>query len=114
MEEKANKNDIIDNKNMLQLIPSLAIERIGEVFTYGARKYSGWNWAKGIEYSRLYGALQRHMNAWYRGENKDPETGKSHLAHAGCCLMMLLELEELRPDLDDRPQHYKSKINKDE
>jgi len=109
MIEKATKNDITDDKNMLQLMPPLAIERIAEIFTYGSKKYSEWNWAKGLEYSRLYGALQRHMTAWYKGENIDLETGKSHLAHAGCCLMMLLELEELRPDMDDRPQHYKLK-----
>ena len=107
MEECAMKNDISDNKVMMQLLPPLAQERIAEVFTFGAKKYDDWNWAKGMEYSRLYGALNRHMTAWYKGEDNDPETTKSHLAHAGCCIMMLLELSETRPDLDDRPKHYK-------
>lgn len=114
MEERANKNDKIDGKNMMQLFPPLAQQKISEVFTYGAYKYADWNWAKGMEYSRLYGALQRHMTSWYMGENVDPETGKSHLAHAGCCITMLLEMEELKPDMDDRPQFYKSKTQKNE
>jgi hypothetical protein len=114
MEEKAVKNDQKDEKNMLQLMPPLATERIAEVFTFGAKKYSDWNWSKGMEYSRLYGAMQRHITAWYKGESIDPETGKSHLAHAGCCVMMLLEMEELRPDMDDRPSHYEPKKKADE
>ena len=65
-----------------------------------------WNWSNGIAYSRLYGALQRHMTAWYTGQELDPETGKSHLWHAGCCIMFLIEMAELRTDLDDRPKHY--------
>jgi hypothetical protein len=39
---------------------------------------------------RYFGALMRHMTAWYDGEKKDPESGKSHLAHAGCCLLFLM------------------------
>lgn len=105
--EHAKKDDIKDNKVMMQLLPPLAQERIAEVFTFGARKYDGWNWSKGMEYSRLYGALNRHMGAWYKGEDLDLETGKSHLAHAGCCLMMLLEMAELKPEMDDRPKFYK-------
>lgn len=108
MKQEASKNDILDDKIMMQLLPPLASERIAEVFTYGAKKYDSWNWSKGLDYSRIYGALQRHITTWYKGENLDSETSKSHLAHAGCCIMMLLELEELRPDLDDRPKHYKN------
>jgi hypothetical protein len=36
----------------------------------------------------------RHLNAYQKGELKDPETGLSHLAHASCGLMMLLEFEQ--------------------
>lgn len=100
-------------KNRLELLPPIALERIAEVFTFGAKKYDSWNWSKGIAVSRLYGALQRHLNAWYRGEEIDPESGKSHLSHAGCCMIMLLETAELRKDLDDRPTHYKPKANDD-
>ena len=33
--------------------------------------------------------MQRHIDAWWGGEQKDPETGEHHLAHAICCGMFL-------------------------
>lgn len=108
-ESKAQKFD--DDKNRVDLLPPLALQRIAEIFTFGANKYSSWDWSKGLSFSRLYGALLRHVFAWFRGERNDPESGKSHLYHAGCCIMMLIEMNELRPDLDDRPIHYKKEIN---
>lgn len=62
------------------------------------------NWRKGIKLSRLIAALMRHLFAFARGEDSDPETGLPHLAHAGCCLMFLAALHKQRPDLDDRPK----------
>jgi hypothetical protein len=76
--------------------------RIAEVMTYGKKKYSAHNWRGGLSYSRLLAAALRHIFAYLGGESKDPETGLSHLGHASCCLMMLLEFETTRPDLDDR------------
>ena len=101
-----------NEKNLVQLLPVISMERIAQIFTFGAKKYSQWNWSKGIEYSRIYGALLRHLFAWYRGEKIDSESGQSHLYHAGCCIMMLIEMEELRPDMDDRPVHYQDKKEK--
>jgi hypothetical protein len=96
-----------DNKVRMELLPVSALIGIAEVFTFGAKKYDSWNWAKGIKYSRLYGALLRHMTAWYKGEEIDPESGKSHLYHAGCCLMMLIDTQKnLDKSLDDRPGFY--------
>jgi hypothetical protein len=42
------------------------------------------------------------MFAWWRGEDTDPETGLSHLAHAGCCLMFLMEYQRNSWGTDDR------------
>lgn len=94
-------------KNKMELLPPFALEKIAEIFSFGSIKYNAWNWSNGLKYSRLYGSLMRHMNAWYRGELTDPESNKSHLYHAGCNIMMLIEMEEFRKDLDDRPNHYK-------
>jgi len=86
----------------MSLLSSIALIRMAEGMTYGKKKYSANNWRGGIVYSRIYSALQRHLTAWNGGESTDGESGLSHLSHASCCLMMLLEFETTRPDLDDR------------
>lgn len=48
------------------------------------------NWEKGLAWGRLSGALLRHLWAWMRGEERDPESGLPHLAHMACCALMLL------------------------
>jgi hypothetical protein len=89
-------------KPTLALLSPVAINKIGLVMNYGATKYADHNWRKGISWSRLLSACLRHTFAYIGGEDKDPETGISHLAHAACCLMFLLEFEETHPELDNR------------
>lgn len=79
-----------EKKNRLDLIPFDALEEIGLVFSYGSLKYTDRNWEGGMNWSRLFGAILRHLIAFWRGENFDPETNLSHLAHAGCGILMLL------------------------
>jgi hypothetical protein len=90
------------DKPRTDLLPWRPIRAIAEVLGFGSRKYAAHNWRKGIAISRLLGAAIRHIFAYLNGEDKDPESGLSHLAHAGCCIMFALEMEETRPDLDDR------------
>lgn len=61
------------------------------------------NWELGMDWSRVFGALMRHMWSWWKGEKLDPETGKSHLWHAGCCIAFLIAYEERNVGNDDRP-----------
>ena len=93
------------SKVALHLIPPELVVEIGKVLTFGAAKYAPRNWERGMEWHRAYGALLRHMLAWWNGEELDPETGLSHLAHAGCCLAFLITYAH-RPEyrrFDDRP-----------
>lgn len=90
------------DKLRMELLPIYSLEEIAKVCTYGAKKYDAWNWKKGISYSRLLGATMRHLLSWARGIDKDPETGLSHLSHAGCNILFLLWMEKYRVDLDDR------------
>ncbi len=89
-------------KTRFDLVPFAALEEIADVLTYGADKYSANNWCRGTPWSRYFSALCRHIFAWWRGENTDPETGLSHLAHAGCCLIFLMEYQRNRWGEDDR------------
>ena len=71
-----------------------AIEKVAEVLTFGAKKYTRNGWQTVDDAERRYtDALYRHMNAIHRGEELDPESGLSHRAHAACNAMFLLELD---------------------
>lgn len=88
-----NKND--NGKLPWHLLPFPAVEKIIQVLQYGAGKYGENNW-KHVKNQRhrYFSALCRHIFAWWKGEKTDPESGFSHLAHAGCCLLFLLDREK--------------------
>jgi hypothetical protein len=90
------------SKPRLELLPVAALEQIAGALTFGAGKYGDHNWCRGARWGRYYAALLRHLFAWWSGENCDPETGLSHLAHAGACLLFLIEYETRGWGSDDR------------
>lgn len=75
------------------LLPWDSIEDIVKVLEFGARKYARDNWKK-VEAERYVKAAFRHLIAYQQGERSDQETGLSHLAHLGCCVLFLLSLEK--------------------
>lgn len=89
-------------KPALSLIPRVALEAEARVFGLGAVKYERFNFKKGFKYSRLIDAALRHIIAFNDGEDLDLETKESHLAHARCCLAMLLDTISLGTAEDDR------------
>lgn len=97
-------------KVQAELLSPTAMLEIAKVMSFGAGKYGPHNWRGGIAWSRVLGASLRHIFAYLSGEDKDPETGLSHLAHAGCCIMFLLEYETTHKELDDR---YKNEVQED-
>lgn len=90
------------SKTRFDLIPFEAVGEIADVLAFGAEKYTQNNWCRGTNWGRYFSALCRHIFAWWRGEDKDPETGMSHLAHAGCCLLFLMEYQRNSWGEDDR------------
>lgn len=90
------------DKPRVELLSRVALEEISKVMAFGANKYQEHNWRKGFKWTRLLGAAIRHVLAYLDGEDKDPESGLSHLAHAGCCIMFLLEHEIKNLGEDDR------------
>lgn len=89
-------------KPPIGLIARSALEQEALVMAFGATKYERHNWRGGIHWSRLIDATLRHVLAFNEGEDIDPETGLSHLAHARCCLAFLIEYQKSHPELDDR------------
>lgn len=91
------------DKVRYDLLPIDALEEISKVLTFGAKKYSDRNWEKGMDYSRLYRGALGHIWYWWRKNDLDPETGLSHLAHAGCCVLFLLSYMLRKTPNDNRP-----------
>ena len=82
-------------KPLMGAVPPNALLAVAKVLTFGAEKYGRDNWRQ-VESAetRYLDAALRHINAYQRGEAVDPESGESHLAHAVCSLMFMLELQE--------------------
>jgi hypothetical protein len=98
-----------DDKLPVNLLSTEALLQTAAVLKFGADKYHANNWRDGFAWSRPLAAAMRHIMAYNDGEDKDPESGLSHLAHAACCIMFLLEFEKTHPELDDR---YKVDVHK--
>lgn len=90
------------DKLPLHLLSTEAMNQTAAVLKFGAQKYAEHNWRKGFTWSRPLSAAMRHLTAFNNGEDTDPESGLSHLAHAACCIMFLLEFEKTHKELDDR------------
>lgn len=86
----------------VDLIPPEFLLMLGRVFNAGAEKYDDHNYLKGFEWSKSYAALQRHMLAFWSGEDNDPETGQPHLGHAAFHCAALFMFTEHDLGTDDR------------
>ena len=84
------------------LLPTQALAKIARHFGVGAAKYAPNNWRKGYEWSKSYAALQRHLTAFWGGEDYDEETGSPHLAAVGFHVLVLLTYMDEQPGFDDR------------
>lgn len=90
-----------EQKPKVSSTPTLAIREMGKVFELGAKKYGRYNWRlHTVSATVYYDAAQRHLMAWFEGEDIDPESGVNHLAHVMACMAILLDAEE-RGKLND-------------
>lgn len=99
-------------KPRYDLLSPQALSGLVDVLTCGAIKYPSRNWEKGISFGRVFAALMRHLWRWWAGEEKDPESKKSHLDHAQACLHFLSHYKSnVRYNkFDDRPKQPKKEI----
>lgn len=93
------------------LLPLRCMEEVMKVYTWGANRHDREKnqWRYGTKWSRYWNASMRHLIAFWRGEDIDPESGLHHLAHAVCSIMMLFEMTELKQH-DDRENWMGEKI----
>ena len=80
-----------------------ALRAVADITTYGSHKYEMYNFLKGASSSESVSSLLRHLDAWWRGEELDPESKLHHLAHLAWNALRLCD-EHLRgTSIDDRP-----------
>jgi hypothetical protein len=89
-------------KRRYDLIPQVALDAEADVMTYGAAKYGRDNYQRGIRISRLVASLLRHVYDFKAKKDTDKESGLPALAHARCCIGMIMDTLVRHPELDDR------------
>lgn len=64
------------------LLPLKLIEKVVEIYTFGAEKYGPNTW-QNLEdgYNRYKAAMFRHLMEFEKGNVIDDESGKEHMAH---------------------------------
>ena len=98
------KDRVGAGKPPLHLIPPAAEILEAVVMGLGARKYGEYNWRTSKVRATVYiAAAKRHLAQWLDGQDDDPESGVSHLAHARACLGVLLDAIATGNVIDDRP-----------
>jgi hypothetical protein len=78
------------------------------VFEFGRKKYSEWNWLKGMAWSIPLACIGRHAMKINEGEYLDVESGQSHWGHIMCNLVMLITYAEVFPEGNDLPKKPES------
>lgn len=79
----------------------------------GALKYGRSNYREaGVKASIYIDACKRHLNAWFEGEDNDPDSGLPHFCHALACIAILIEAKTKGNLTDDRmfPSEYRKLV----
>lgn len=96
------------------LIPAGPLYELACLYGVGALKYAERNFEAGYEWSKSFGAMQRHAWLFWNGEDADPETGVSHMASVVWNAMAIMQFALTHPELDDRPQPVEMRRPDDE
>ena len=89
-------------KRRVDLVPTEAVNAIADILTAGAVKYGEHNWRHGMDWSRVYGAAQRHLLAFWGGDDIDDESGMPHIWHALTNIAFLVSYQAMSVGRDDR------------
>lgn len=102
-DEATNPKDLVGtNKLPLHLWPTVATAMGSIALLNGALKYGRSNWREvGVRASIYVDACQRHLAAWFEGEEEDEE-GVPHLGAALACLAIIVDCQSAGLLRDDR------------
>ena len=92
------------SKVPLHLVPPSAKHFLAMALADGASKYGPYNWREhNISVSVYKAALERHMDAFWDGEDLASDSGVHHAAHALACIAIMLDAMTIGMLHDDRP-----------
>lgn len=98
------KTAIGARKVPLHLVPPAAKHYLAEALADGAKKYGPYNWRDAsISISVYKAAMERHMDAFWDGEDCAADSGVHHVAHAMACCALILDAMSVGKLHDDRP-----------
>ena len=100
------KNDRIDGKVRMELLPWPELEEVARVYTAGAKKYGARNWMNLEDgYERYKGAMLRHLCEVEKGNIVDSDTGCLHAAQVAwnALAMLHFKMKELEEQEGGRP-----------
>lgn len=86
----------------LGAIDPASLRMLARVAAFGGKKYSRMNYLKGYDWSLSFDAMQRHLLAFWEGEDVDPESGLPHTAHAAWHCLALTSYLTRDLGTDDR------------
>lgn len=104
----AKKNDVLDCKPDLSMLPRVFKEQVAYGMMAGAAKYGRDNYVLGHRMNQLLAAAERHLDAIKDGEDMDRDTSDRvgidvhHAALVCTNMLMLLHQIELGTIKDDR------------
>jgi hypothetical protein len=79
-----------------------SLEGLVRVLEYGKDKYARDNWKLGMPVTQVTESLMRHLFAFAKGEDVDPESGCRHISHVLCNAMFLEYILREKQHYDDR------------
>ncbi len=95
------------DKSPLHLLEPRANEQIALALAHGAEKYDRRDYMRTDDHrlpmSDYVGRLRRHIDAWDSGEDTDPDSGLSHIAHIGANAHVLLSGASFADDRNSTP-----------
>ena len=103
--ERINPKDAIGyTKVPLSCVPAPVLMEVALAMLEGALKYGRHNYRVApVRAGIYYDAAQRHLTAWWEGEDIDPASGVSHLSKAIATLVVARDAQMHAKMHDDRP-----------
>lgn len=104
-DENMNPKDALGiAKNPHCCVPLTVLAELGVAMMEGARKYGRHNYrCVDIRASVYYDAARRHLDAWWEGEDIDPDSGIHHIVKAIASLAVCRDGDIQGKLYDDRP-----------